>query len=293
MRPLRRLISGIISAYRHFADHGGTMMAAGIAYYLAFSLFPLMLVLVAGVGWAFRTTEAGHDAQQRVLAAIAEQASPTLRDQIEQAFNAVEQKAGAGGTFGVLVLIVASVAIFTQVDYAFDRLWDRPKGNVQGLRGVIVDIVFVRLKALLMLVGVGAFVIAAMIASIVWQGVEAAVTSQVEVPAWATRSVQPLIHVALNFVAFSILYAFVPKTHVRAKAALCGGALAAILWEVGRQVLAAYVLRRDLPSAYGVIGSFMAIMLWTYYAMIVILFGAAYAKLINDEETSPKLDRPD
>ena len=37
----------------------------------------------------------------------------------------------------------------------------------------------------------------------------------------------------------------------------------------------------------------MAIMLWTYYAMIVILFGAAYAKLVNDEATAAKLDRPE
>jgi membrane protein len=151
----------------------------------------------------------------------------------------------------------------------------------------------VRLKALLMLIGVGAFVIAVMISSIVWQGVESAVQSTVDVPAWARQSVQPLLHITLNFLAFTMLYAFVPKIHVRAKAAFAGGALAALLWEVGRQVLAAYVLRRNLPTAYGVIGSFMAIMLWTYYAMIVILFGAAYAKLVNDEGTETKLDRPD
>jgi membrane protein len=293
MDKVRQFFVRIFNAYRHFADRGGTMLAAAIAYYLAFSLFPLMLVLVAGIGWAFRATAAGHDAQQRVLAAIAEQASPTLRDQIEQAFNAVEQKAGASGSFGILVLLVASVAIFTQLDYAFDRLWDRPDGGEQGIRPWLTNLIFVRLKALLMLIGVGAFVIAVMISSIVWQGVESAVQSTVDVPAWARQSVQPLLHITLDFLAFTMLYAFVPKIHVRAKAAFAGGALAALLWEVGRQVLAAYVLRRNLPTAYGVIGSFMAIMLWTYYAMIVILFGAAYAKLVNDEGTETKLDRPD
>jgi membrane protein len=293
MEVARQFFARIFAAYHHFADRGGTMLAAAIAYYLAFSLFPLLLVLVAGIGWAFRATAAGHDAQQRVLAAIADQASPTLRDQIERAFNAVEQRAGASGSFGIVVLLVASVAIFTQLDYAFDRLWDRPSQGEQGVRKWLANLIFVRLKALLMLIGVGAFVIAVMVASIVWQGVESAVQSTVAVPAWLQQSTQPLLHVGLNFLAFAALYAFVPKTHVRAKAAFASGALAALLWEIGRQVLAAYVLRRNLPTAYGVIGSFMAIMLWTYYAMIVILFGAAYAKLVNDEETSPKLDRPE
>ncbi|WP_428308075.1 YihY/virulence factor BrkB family protein [Lacipirellula sp.] len=290
---LRNFFVRIWNAYHHFADRGGTMMAAAVAYYLAFSLFPLLLVLVAGLGWAFRTTAVGHDAQQRVLAAIAEQASPTLRDQIQEAFNAVEQKAGASGSVGLIVLLIASVAIFTELDYAFDRLWDRPNAGEQGIRKAITNLVFVRLKALIMLIGVGAFVIAVMIVSIVWQGVESIVQSTVEVPAWVRQLSQPVIHIALNFLAFTALYTFVPKTHVRAKAAFAGGALAALLWEVGRQVLAMYVLRKNLPTAYGVIGSFMAIMLWTYYAMIVILFGAAYAKLVNDEQAAAKLDRPE
>lgn len=288
----RQIVVRIYNAYHHFADRGGTMLAAAVAYYLAFSLFPLLLVLVAGLGWAFRATAVGHDAQQRVLAAIAEQASPALRDQIQEAFNSVEQRAGASGSIGIVVLLIAAVAMFTQLDYAFDRLWDRPGAGEQGILKWAFNLAFTRLKALIMLIGVGAFVIAVMIASIVWQGVESAVQSTVDVPGWIRQLMQPLVHIALNFLAFTALYAFVPKTHVRAKAAFAGGALAALLWEIGRQVLAAYVLRRNLPTAYGVIGSFMAVMLWTYYAMIVVLFGAAYAKLVNDENSEPKLDRP-
>lgn len=289
----RQIVVRIYNAYHHFADRGGTMLAAAVAYYLAFSLFPLMLILVAGLGWAFRATAVGHDAQQRVLAAIAEQASPALRDQIQEAFNSVEQRAGATGSIGIVVLLIAAVAMFTQLDYAFDRLWDRPGAGEQGLLKWAFNLAFTRLKALVMLIGVGAFVIAVMIASIVWQGLESAVQSTVDVPGWVRQLMQPLVHIALNFLAFTALYAFVPKTHVRAKAAFAGGALAALLWEIGRQVLAAYVLRRNLPTAYGVIGSFMAVMLWTYYAMIVVLFGAAYAKLVNDEQSEPKLDRPE
>lgn len=293
MEILRQQVLRVVHAYQHFADRGGTMLAAAIAYYLAFSLFPLMLVLVAGLGWAFRATAAGQDAQQRVFAVIADQASPTLRDQIEEAFTTVEQRAATSGSFGVVILLVASVAIFTQLDYAFDRLWDRPGGNGAGVRGWIGSVLTTRFKSLLMLIGVGAFVIAVMIASLVWQGVQSAVQSTVDVPSWARQLTQPLLHMGLNVLAFAALYAFVPKTHVRAKSAFAGALLAAILWEVGRQALAAYVLRRDLPTAYGVIGTFMAIMLWTYYAMIVILFGASYAKLLNDEDEAPTLDRPE
>ena len=50
--------------------------------------------------------------------------------------------------------------------------------------------------------------------------------------------------------------------------------MASALWEVGRQALAIYLVRQDYPTAYGIIGSFLAIMLWAYFAMIAVLFGA-------------------
>ncbi len=263
------------------------MLAAAVAYYLAIALFPLMITLVAGLGWFFKATATGQDAQQQVLSAVGEQVSPELRDQIAEALNTVEQQASASGTIGLVLLLVAAVGIFTQLDYAFDRLWDRPKSGEQGFLRWAKNLIFGRLKSLLMLIGVGAFVIAVMIASITWQGLETAVQERMDVPLWLRQSTQPLLHLVLNCFAFTLLYAFVPKTHVRLKAAFAGGVLAALLWEVGRQVLAAYVLHRNLPTAYGVIGSFMAIMLWTYYAMIVILFGATYAKLVNDDALPP------
>jgi membrane protein len=285
MQTIHRILGRLMRAFHHFTAHGGTMLAAAIAYYLAISLFPLMLTLVAGLGWFFRATATGQDAQQQVLAAVAEQVSPELRDQISEALTTVEQQAGTSGTIGLLLLLVAAIGIFTQLDYAFDRLWDRRDVGERPLREWATDLIFTRLKSLTMLIGVGAFVIAVMIASITWQGVEAALQARMETPLWLRQWVQPLLHVALNVVAFTLLYAFVPKSDVRWQAALAGGVLSALLWELGRQVLAAYVLPRNLPSAYGVIGSFMAIMLWTYYAMIVILFGAVYAKIVNDEAT--------
>ena len=54
-------------------------------------------------------------------------------------------------------------------------------------------------------------------------------------------------------------------------------------WEIGRQVLSIYFLRLKNPTAYGVIGSFMAIMLWAYYAMLVVLFGAEYVRVRQRE----------
>jgi uncharacterized BrkB/YihY/UPF0761 family membrane protein len=46
-----------------------------------------------------------------------------------------------------------------------------------------------------------------------------------------------------------------------------------------------------LPSAYGLIGSFMAVMLWTYYAMLVVLLGAALTRVIEPPEGHSPAER--
>ena len=60
--------------------------------------------------------------------------------------------------------------------------------------------------------------------------------------------------------------------------------VAALLWEAGRQALTTYFLHLNYPSAYGIIGSFIAVMLWAYYAAVVILFGAEYVRVLREEE---------
>ncbi len=292
MSYLRRFIRRVLAAYQCFSEHEGTQLAAAIAYYLALSLFPLMLVLIAVLGWAFQFTASGQNAQQHILAAVADQASPELSEQLGQAMASVEKSATTGGLIGALVLVATALAMFTQIDYAFDKIWSDATKTGGGWRQRIVNLLFVRLKAALMLMGVGAIVIAVMIASLVWQGVQANVAPVADLGPWFGHLAQPLIHVGINLLVFAIVYRFLPKRQVRWRAALAGGFVASALWELGRQTLAAYVVGDKLPSAYGLIGSFIAIMLWTYYAMLVVLFGAAYTRVVNDEAEAPSLDRP-
>jgi membrane protein len=293
MTSLRRFIRRLSAAYQIFSKNDGPLLATAIAYYLAFSLFPLMLLLVAGLGWAFRFTEMGVDAEQRVLGAIAEQGSEALSEQVARALASVERSAGASGMVGLVMLLVTAVAMFTQIDYAFDRIWENQAEAGVNWRTRVLRLIFTRLKAVLMLTGVGAFVVVVMISSLVWQGLQSNAVSIVKLGPWIQSGVQPLIHMLLNSLAFGACYRFLPKAPVRWRAALAGGLLAAVLWEVGRQILAAYVVGEKLPTAYGLIGSFMAIMLWTYYAMIVVLFGAAYTRAVNEEADEVKLDWPD
>jgi membrane protein len=202
--------------------------------------------------------------------------------------QAVREKAPSGGPIGFLVLIASAIAIFSQLDAAFDRIFHVWIDPHESWLHWVKSLVFQRIKALGMLLGVGGFIIMVMVTSMVWAGVRHAMEARVQLGPWLEWASNVWINLLLNLGAFTILYQVIPKPRIRWWDAAQGGLFAALLWEVGRQALAAYLLHLNYPSAYGIIGSFIAVMLWAYYASLVIIFGAEYVRQLREDSQGQK-----
>jgi membrane protein len=125
-----------------------------------------------------------------------------------------------------------------------------------------------------------------MVTSMVVSGIESALQPVFNLGPWLDWATSLGINLSLNWLAFTLIYLVVPKPKIPFLDAVRGGLLAAILWEVGRQALTLYLLHLNYPNAYGIIGSFLAIMLWAYYAMLVLFYGAEYVRVIGEERAS-------
>jgi hypothetical protein len=80
---------------------------------------------------------------------------------------------------------------------------------------------------------------------------------------------------------FSFVYRWLPKKEVCWADAIRGGLLAACIWELGREVLGAFLIGMRYTTAYGAIGSFIAILLWCYYGISILFFGAEYVQVLQ------------
>ena len=87
----------------------------------------------------------------------------------------------------------------------------------------------------------------------------------------------------IRLATFYSLYAFIPKTQVRNRAAL-GGALATVVVSEGFTRVFTIYLRSGVALysiVYGSLGAIITLMLWIYMSSIVILFGAHISAAIN------------
>ncbi|HMO87301.1 MAG TPA: YhjD/YihY/BrkB family envelope integrity protein, partial [Lacipirellulaceae bacterium] len=200
----RVLLRRLYAAMQGFNEHDGLSMAAATAYYFALSLFPLMLILVAGLGIVLRTTAAGQDARTKVLQFIEQQASPELADQIGRALEVVSDRAAATGPIGFLVLLVTAILIFTQIDYSFQRIWGVTGKSHHGRLDWLWRLVSRRLRAVVMLLAAGAFVFLGTVASLVWSTAQAHLAKAFEILPDDGWALSLAMNVGLNFVAFAL-----------------------------------------------------------------------------------------
>lgn len=255
-------------------------MASAVAYYMALSFFPLLLVLIAGLGLFFRLTHLGQDAERQVFEIISQHFSLGLERQVRNAFAQVREGAAFNGPVGVVALLLAAMAIFAQVERGFERIWNAPPAAHLGVLASIKEVIFGRLRAFLMLLALGGLMLAVFVVGLAMSTLERYTAGVLPGASLAWRLAGIGVNVLLNAAVFCLVYRALSKAPVRWREALQGGFVAAVVWEIGRQVLATYLVGSRYDSAYGVVGSFIAVMLWVYYGVTVLFLGAEYVQVV-------------
>jgi membrane protein len=271
----------LISAVQRWNRDEGFLLSAAMAYYAALAIFPLILILIAGFGLAMRFSSAVRIAQQDLLELVAGNVSPWLAEQLGRLLEGVEMQAAIGGPAGILGVLAAAVGMFVQFDSLLDRIWKMPAHPRPGVLAIVRRALFDRFQAFLMLVGIGGLVVLVFLTDLVLTAIEPYV---VDLPAgqimW--RIGRTAITLGLNTLLFALIYKTLPRAPVRWRAALGGALPVAVAWEAGQYGLTAFLIGEKF-SAYGVVGSFMAVMIWLYYASAAVFFGAELVQCLGQE----------
>jgi len=281
----RRLWPVLVTTLKNFSAHDGLLLSAAMAYYAAFSLFPLCLVLIAGLGYLSRVSPRFQDSQHELLLALEQNTSPWLADQLKLLLDGVQDKASLGGPIGLVTLVFGSMGIFAQIVGMIDRVWGVPDTGTKSLWRMVRLALYDRSIAFLMLLITGLLVVVIFIANLVLSGMQ---KYAVQLPGgdYFWRTVRLMFPLLFNTLLFTFVYKLLPKVPVKLTHALCGGLVAAVVWQLGQQAFASFVIG-DKYSAYGVVGSFIALMVWTYYASAVFFLGAELVYAIS--HTTSKL----
>jgi YihY family inner membrane protein len=145
-----RFLGFVIGVVKKFGDDQAGYLAALIAYYAFFSLFPLLLVFATILGFVLQN----HADLQQTILANAKSNFPVL-----SSFQIGQLKgSGVALAIGLVFALLAGIGVIQALQYAMDEVWGVPKRKRPNF--------FIsRLRALVMLAVLGVATLAAAAAS--------------------------------------------------------------------------------------------------------------------------------
>ncbi len=298
------LFPNVRDAAIRWTEDDASSLAASVAYYLALSIFPMVMLLLSGLGLFLQLTNLGKDVEQQFLDAVATYGSPLIEKLIQPIVTQVKNHSHLSCSSGLLALIGTAIGVFYQLDRGLDRIWRIPPRKETTLRGTIRRAIKDRFWAFVMLVSLGGMLAMLFVANMVFGEVRSIAGSRFPATMQLLGLFDFICTVLANSVLFGMAYRWLPRKPVKWREALRGGLLSAVIWEIGRVVLGMFLIGMRYTAAYGAIGSFIALLLWFYYGVSIFFFGAEYVQVLQlreqkkfrpalgSEATSPLPDTP-
>lgn len=254
-RPLRkfdefqqrhRVLGFPLAVVKKFGDDHAGNLAALIAYYAFFSIFPLLLVLVTVLGIVLHNDPS---LQHRIVSSALVD-FPVIGDQLKNNVGSLN-KTGAGLIIGLIGTFWGARGVANAAQNAFNSIWevpykDRPGFPFNQLRSV----------AMIGVVGVGVLVTTGLSAV---GGGSGGVGAAIRVGAIA-------LSLVLNALLFWLGFRLATAKTVETQELLLGAVLAAIVWEV-LQAVGGYLVSHQLKNSsgvYGVFGLVLGLLSWLY-----------------------------
>ena len=242
-----------LAVVKKFGEDRAGQLAALIAYYGFFSLFPLLLVFVTLSALLFKES----DMQDRLLDAALSQ-FPVIGEQLQ--VQSLPDK-GVALALGIVGALWAGLAGIKAAQNAMDHVWDVPMKRQPSFPIAL-------LRAVLMLLTLGIFVLLASFLGGVAAGTEDAPV--------ALRLAGITGTLVLNVLIFLVAYRVLTVEDVSWRDVFVGAVFAGFLW-TALQALGGFVIGHKLESAEATYGPFVVViglLTWIYLGAQVTLLGA-------------------
>lgn len=260
-RIWRRAISG-------FLAHEALQYAGSMAYFAVLSLFQL-LVLAVVIG----SFVLGEGTARDFVVEQVEAGSPLEGEVIGEVIDAIIESRGGMSLISVAFLLWGALGLFSALSNGISRVFENapPRGF---LREKLLGLLMMGLTGVLALASLAIGIVTGVLQEVARDVLERVPGGGVGV--WLIGLIAPII---LIFVAFWVIYRVVPNRKVSWRGVLPGALAATVLWTVLRFGFTYYATNiANYDSAFGPISTGITLLVFLYFASIIVLLGAEFAR---------------
>jgi membrane protein len=228
---------------------------SAIAFNVLLCLFPLLLVLVAA------TQRFSPRGAAQVLGLVLAELIPFGGDTIAASLRQMTRLARGFEILSLALVVWGSSGVFMPIELVLDRVW-----GGGGPRSFWKS----RLLAFAMTLAGGALALLSVALTVLVRSFGRGWPLVAGSAAKATA-------LLLSWALFLLVYRLVPRTRVDLRVAAVAALWAAVLWEASKYAFVWNLGRMQLATLYGPLAFAVALVLWAYVSIVVLVFGASMA----------------
>jgi len=276
------------TTWEEFRSDECTSMAAGLAYYTALAMPPLLVLIVTVASWIWEPADVQGQLKQQVTKVVGQGGWMQIQTMMQTA-GQQEHRGRIATAVSVSLLLFSAMGVMLQLQSALNKAWGvRPDPKQGGIRGFILK----RLLSLAMILGIAFLLIVSLAMTAVLNTLSSRVT--VQFPAgdesWIAQTINLIVNAVVFTALFAAMFKWLPDAVIRWRDTLVGAVVTAALFLIGQFAMGIYFGTKE-NGTYGVASSFVLLLLWVYYSSMILLLGAEFTQVWAGKdggETTPE-----
>jgi len=274
MSPRRSLWGILKGTTQNWLDDQASSISAALAFYCAFSLAPLLIIIVTIAGWIVGGDLAYTYLDSQVTMLFGRQSAKLI-------LQAMESAQSADGVWATVVsfvmLLVGASTVFSALESALQQIWGGriPRGG--GWRGFLRT----RLISFGFILAIGFLLLVSLTLTTALTALRGYALRHFEGMVSMFAGLDFLLSIGLGTGLVALMYRYLPAKRLPWRQVLIGALVTALLFHLGRWAIGLYLGRATQPTAYGAAASFAALLLWLYYSAQIFLFGAEFTACLG------------
>jgi membrane protein len=274
--PFKEIVPLSRVAIQNWQNDRAPRMGAALAYYIALSLAPTVLIVLAIVGFAFGAQAAEGRLVSQVQGLVGYELAKPIQTMIE---GARQSSRGLAATvLGLVTVFFASSAVVSELRDAMNTIWRVPEETTSSAVRSIFNLVKERLLSFTLVLASGLFLVVSLIVN---AGIVAAgkyLNSGEAPPATLVQATDWVVSFVVITVLFAFIFKVLPRVPLHWGDVTLGAVVTSLLFAAGKILLGVYLGKAGFADTYGAAGSLVVVLVWVYYSAQVLFLGAEFTR---------------
>jgi membrane protein len=274
--PIRDVVPLLRVTVRYWYNDRAPRMGAALAYYMALSLAPSLVIMLAIAGFAFsaKTAEGSLIWQiQRMVGPDGARLIQTIVEGVHRSEHGI-----AATVLGLFTLFFGATAAVNELRDDLNTVWQVPDDPTWSHARNAYNVIKDRLLSLAIVLGAGLCLLASLILNLWVSAAYKYLNPAARPPRFLTHAAVWLVSLGAITVLFALLFKLMPNVSLEWGDVIIGAIFTSVLFTAGKVLLGLYLAGAGFTDTYGAAGSLVIFLVWVYCSAQVFLFGAEFTR---------------